>query len=152
MVASKANRAGIELGYTIDERLPASLFGDANRIRQILVNFLSNAVKFTHNGGVSLNLSIDSIEEHPDGIRDMYQISMAVVDTGIGVSKSALEKLFEPFTQADSSTTRKYGGTGLGLAISRKLANVMGGDITAEGRRRWLDLYGDNTRCLGKRG
>lgn len=134
MVASKASDAAVELSYNVDPELPESLIGDSNRIRQILVNLMSNAVKFTHFGGVRLHLEIDSVEEHPDGERLLYALRIRVEDSGIGISEAALEKLFEPFTQADSSTTRRYGGTGLGLAISRRLANAMGGDISAESK------------------
>ncbi|MEM7673792.1 MAG: ATP-binding protein, partial [Verrucomicrobiota bacterium] len=132
MVAAKASEAAVELTYTVDPNLPNSLIGDANRIRQILVNLLSNAVKFTHFGAVKLHLEIESVEGDSDEFQLLYALRIRVVDTGIGISEQALQKLFEPFTQADSSTTRRYGGTGLGLAISRCLANAMGGDLIAE--------------------
>ncbi|WP_374484818.1 PAS domain S-box protein [Zoogloea sp.] len=100
--------------------LPAACVGDSVRIQQILLNLLSNAVKFTTSGEVRLSVRGD------DG-----QLEFRVSDTGIGISAEALERLFLPFEQADSSTTRRYGGTGLGLAISRRLASLMGGSLTA---------------------
>jgi signal transduction histidine kinase len=98
---------------------------DLTRLRQILFNLLSNASKFTENGGV--NLVVDREE-----IKNVVWIRFGVSDTGIGMSEDIVRKLFQPFAQADASTTRKYGGTGLGLAISRRFCEMMGGDITVE--------------------
>ena len=114
----------IELTSRIGPRLPARLVGDRARIRQILVNLLNNAVKFTPGGFVTLN--VDGRED----VGGQWNLTFEVKDSGIGISPDALDKLFRPFIQEDSSTTRRFGGSGLGLAISKRLAGLMGGDIT----------------------
>jgi signal transduction histidine kinase/CheY-like chemotaxis protein len=103
--------------------LPAVVSGDVNRLRQVLINLVGNALKFTAKGSVTL--SINPVEAS----NDYWRVRFAVTDTGIGISKEAQEKLFEAFTQADSSTTRKFGGTGLGLSISKKLIELMQGEL-----------------------
>jgi len=109
--------------------VPNALIGDENRIRQILINLLSNAVKFTETGGISLTCILDStIDEHN------IMVSFKIKDTGIGMTKKQMSKLFKDFEQADSSTTRLYGGTGLGLSISYRLSQLMTGDINVESR------------------
>lgn len=105
------------------ETLPSVVSGDMNRLRQVLINLIGNALKFTAQGSVTLNVT--PIEEGAD----YWRVRFSVSDTGIGISKQAQEKLFEAFTQADSSTTRKFGGTGLGLSISKKLINLMQGEL-----------------------
>ena len=110
---------GLELSFHIDENVPHTISTDMNRLRQVLVNLINNAIKFTNQGHISLLIESDSNE----------RIKFRVKDTGIGISPQALENLFHPFTQADSSTTRKYGGTGLGLTISKKIIEFMGGSI-----------------------
>ena len=107
--------------------IPNALIGDENRIRQVLINLLSNAIKFTETGGINLTCVLDS------NIDDQHIVaSFKVKDTGIGMTKKQMSKLFKDFEQADSSTTRLYGGTGLGLSISYRLSQLMNGDITAE--------------------
>jgi signal transduction histidine kinase/CheY-like chemotaxis protein/HPt (histidine-containing phosphotransfer) domain-containing protein len=103
--------------------LPDAIVGDETRIRQILLNLAGNAVKFTHEGGVTIDAEFKN-----------DTLTLKVTDTGIGISEENQKKLFQPFSQADSSTTRKYGGTGLGLVICRKLSELMGGSITLESR------------------
>ena len=117
---------GLEFGYIsqIDEDVVGDVVGDVIRVRQVLINLLSNAAKFTERGNVFLT---SSFEPTSPG-----KFTFSVSDTGIGIDSEALPRLFGVFTQLDSSTTRRYGGTGLGLAISRKLARIMGGDITVE--------------------
>ena len=105
---------------------PRLVIGDAGRIRQVLLNLLGNAIKFTEKGSVTLSLKCDSPEE------DMTTLTICITDTGIGISGEDQEKLFQLFTQIDSSSTRKYSGTGLGLAISKQLVNQMGGAITLQ--------------------
>ncbi len=105
------------------DNLPAVVSGDVNRLRQVLINLVGNALKFTAKGSVTL--SINPVEAS----NDYWRVRFAVTDTGIGISKEAQEKLFEAFTQADSSTTRKFGGTGLGLSISKKLIELMQGEL-----------------------
>jgi PAS domain S-box-containing protein len=131
MIAPRAFEKGLELDVSIAPELCIRAFGDGERLRQILVNLLSNAVKFTRSGRVSVGLTVQSRNEQNMLIR------CAVTDTGIGIPEELLKYLFLPFSQLDSSTTRRFGGTGLGLAISRSLATAMGGEMgidTAEGR------------------
>ncbi len=113
----------ISYSEQLADNLPAVVSGDLSRLRQVLINLVGNALKFTAQGSVTL--TITPVEENSDG----WRIRFAVTDTGIGISKEAQEKLFEAFTQADSSTTRKFGGTGLGLSISKKLINLMQGEL-----------------------
>jgi PAS domain S-box-containing protein len=124
MVSARARSKGIDLRLRVRPDLPARLHGDAGRIRQILLNLLGNAVKFTAQGYVELRVEADA--ELPG------QLRFSIEDTGIGLSAGQQEKLFQPFTQADTSTTRKYGGTGLGLAICKKLVQLMGGEMGLE--------------------
>ncbi len=126
MLAPEAHAKGVELTLWVDETVPAALRGDSHRLRQVLTNLLANAVKFTARGEVSVR--VESAREAPDRAR----LRIEVADTGIGIEADRLTQLFEPFTQADSSTTRRFGGTGLGLAISRRLAEIMSGELTAE--------------------
>jgi len=117
---------GLRLGLGIERSLPARLLGDPGRLRQIVTNLLGNAVKFTDQGSVSVHVTG---EPRADG---GFLLRIAVSDTGIGIDEEARQRLFTPFTQADATTSRRYGGTGLGLAICRKLAELMGGRISAE--------------------
>ncbi|MEW6520510.1 MAG: response regulator [Thermodesulfobacteriota bacterium] len=126
MMAEGAHLKGLELIPVLPEHLPEIMQGDSNRLRQIIVNLLSNAIKFTDSGEVVLRVEPVSEKEHEVTLR------FEVRDTGIGISPAIQERIFQAFSQADSSTTRKYGGTGLGLSISRKLVNMMGGDIGVE--------------------
>jgi two-component system sensor histidine kinase/response regulator len=126
MVAPQAHGKGIELTAWIDDAVPPTLRGDAGRLRQVLTNLIANAVKFTPHGEVSVRASAEPMF----GAQTLLRVE--VRDTGIGIAPDALGQLFEPFTQADSSTTRHFGGTGLGLAISLRLVEMMGGELTAE--------------------
>jgi signal transduction histidine kinase/chemotaxis response regulator CheB len=119
-----AARKGLELVCLVPPGVPALVRGDGGRLRQILTNLLSNAVKFTERGEVVLRFAVT---ETPDGD---VELRCEVRDTGPGIAAGAQGQIFEPFAQADSSTTRRYGGTGLGLSISRQLARLMGGDLT----------------------
>jgi len=121
--AVQAQSKGLELVYNIEPGVPLQLKGDPGRLRQILNNLTSNAVKFTSIGEVAIRVTLAS-ETKEDAI-----LKFSVKDTGIGISKDKCDILFEKFTQADASTTRRFGGTGLGLAISRELAQMMGGEI-----------------------
>ena len=123
IVESQCQAKGLVLETVIDPGLPEALMGDEGRLRQVTLNFLSNAVKFTTSGTVLLELTVAS-----DRLR------LAVTDSGIGISPDKIDSLFDRFTQADASTTRVYGGTGLGLAISRRLIEMMGGEIGADSR------------------
>jgi CheY-like chemotaxis protein len=119
-------RKGLHLHVELDEGLPRWLLGDPTRLRQILLNLLSNAAKFTERGGVRLRVTGGA------AAAGRATLHFAVTDTGIGLAAQSKARLFERFTQADSSTTRKYGGTGLGLAICRQLVELMGGAIGVE--------------------
>jgi signal transduction histidine kinase/CheY-like chemotaxis protein len=119
IVGPQARPKGLDLRTQFDPQVPRWVSGDANRLRQVLLNLLGNAVKFTHAGSVSLHAYPGTA-----GI-----VCFAISDTGIGIPADVIPKLFLPFSQADMSTTRKYGGTGLGLAISGRLVNLMGGTI-----------------------
>jgi len=114
-------RKKLEAAYLIASEVPASLVGDSTRLRQILINLIGNAIKFTERGEIILNVEIQSRDEKG------FHLLFSVTDTGIGISKEGTEKLFQSFHQVDSSTTRRYGGTGLGLAISKRLAELMEG-------------------------
>jgi two-component system sensor histidine kinase/response regulator len=122
----QAHSKGLELVARIAPGVPAQLLGDPLRLRQILINFLGNAIKFTEQGEVVLQVS------RVAGANEPAELSFAVSDTGIGIAPTKLQEIFSNFTQADSSTTRKYGGTGLGLAIAERLVKLMGGTISVE--------------------
>ncbi|MFV9504268.1 MAG: ATP-binding protein [Oscillochloridaceae bacterium umkhey_bin13] len=124
LMAHEAQRKGLLLKALIAPSVPTGVWGDEARLRQVLLNLLSNAVKFTHQGSVTL---VAEAEPMPDG---QVLVRLSVRDTGIGISAPQLERIFEPFVQADSSTARRYGGTGLGLAISRRLVDLMDGQLT----------------------
>jgi len=126
LLAPKAAEKNLDLHVMIQAGVPEEVIGDPSRVRQVLNNLVSNAVKFTESGEVVV--SVDSIEKEDE----MAELSFAVRDTGIGISQEAMTNLFQSFSQADASTTRKYGGTGLGLAISKELVKMMGGDMSAD--------------------
>ena len=127
LFASQAAAKGLALAIETDRSVPDEALGDSLRIQQVLTNLVSNAVKFTLCGEVRIELSV---RPRPNG----WWLVMRVTDTGIGIESNKLTSLFEPFTQADSSTTRRFGGTGLGLNISKGLAQAMGGDLTCTSR------------------
>ncbi len=127
LLAAKSANKGLELAYLIDAGVPNAIVGDVTRLRQILINLLNNAVKFTDEGEVVL-----TVDARPPSAGERYDIHFAVCDTGIGVPPELMDRLFRSFSQVDSSTTRKYGGTGLGLAISRHLSELMDGRMWVE--------------------
>jgi CheY-like chemotaxis protein len=129
LVSTRATEKQLDIAYVFEGEVPAAISGDLARLRQILLNLLSNAVKFTEAGEVVLTVS--------SGVASAGKVTLtfAVRDTGIGMSARGMSRLFQSFSQADSSTTRKYGGTGLGLAISKRLAELMGG-------RMWVESEG----------
>lgn len=124
MLRPRCLEKGIELTAVVGEGVPDRLSSDPTRVRQVLFNLIGNAVKFTERGSVAVIL------DHVVGNQGEIELRWRVEDTGIGLSQDQIANLFRPFTQADASTTRKHGGTGLGLAISRRLAHLLGGDIT----------------------
>jgi len=127
MFFNQAVEKGVNLEIDIAEDVPRKLLGDETRIRQVLINLLSNSIKFTDKGEVRLSVILHS-EVDASG---MMEIEFEVRDTGIGIEREQLKNLFKPFSQGDASTTRKYGGTGLGLAICKRLSEAMGGKIWA---------------------
>ena len=126
LVTPQAQNKELELAYVIDENIPLSILGDVHHLGQVLLNLLGNAIKFTERGqiGVSVTLTED------DGVH--LHLAFEVTDTGVGIDPAAQQQIFDAFSQADSSTTRRYGGTGLGLAICRELVRLMGGEIGVE--------------------
>ena len=127
LISEKVRAKGLELIIAIDKKIPFTINGDPLRISQILINFVSNALKFTENGEIKISCNLDSLED------DTAVLKFSVQDTGLGLSDEQQKKLFSAFTQADTSTTRKYGGTGLGLSISKRLAELMGGSVGVVG-------------------
>ena len=122
----KSEQQGVSLTQEIDDSLPGALIGDPTRLRQVIVNLVSNALKFTRQGEVKIKVEV--LKNNTDSV----DVKVIVSDTGIGIPQTALETLFNAFTQADGSTTRKYGGTGLGLAIVSQLVEMMGGSLGVE--------------------
>jgi PAS domain S-box-containing protein len=128
LLAQQADAKGVDLIVHYAAEAPTRFEGDADRLRQVLMNLVGNAVKFTSDGHVLISVEVTA------GAELFQEVRVAVNDTGIGIAAGKLEGLFEKFTQADTSTTRRYGGTGLGLAISKSLVEMMGGRIEAESR------------------
>jgi len=128
MFAMQAYEQGLDLVCLIDPKVPLLLRGDPGRLRQIVINLVGNAIKFTPHGQVVIHVLCDSKDEQ------RVQVRISVADTGIGIPRHQLAGLFDQFTQVDGSATRRYGGTGLGLAISKQLAGLMDGDIGVESR------------------
>jgi PAS domain S-box-containing protein len=129
IITPQAQAKGLKLAVFFAPELPDSVSGDAGRVRQILLNLVSNAVKFTETGEVAVHVGV--AKKQSDGIQLMFVVN----DTGVGIPADAQSQLFQPFTQIDNLTTRKYGGTGLGLAICKRLAELMGGTIGVERRQ-----------------
>ena len=139
LLVARANDKGLDLIVRYAPGMPRSVVGDAGRLRQVLINLLGNAIKFTERGHVFLNVECEAFEESRARLR------FTVEDTGVGIAEDKLEAVFERFTQADASTTRRFGGTGLGLSISKRLVETMGGTIgvrsrEGEGSSFWFTL------------
>jgi signal transduction histidine kinase len=137
MLRFRAAAKSLELGIEIDPSMPSEIIGDSVRIRQVFTNLIANAIKFTSSGGVRVCVTY---------LKDVDRLRCEVIDSGIGVSDSARERIFEAFVQADGSTRRRFGGTGLGLTISKQLVELMGGRIgtyrnqTIRGSTFWFEL------------
>ena len=139
----KSNNKGLDLVTYIDASIPKVVLGDSVRLRQVLINLANNAIKFTNSGEVFISAELKQIDSK-------IEVLFKIKDTGIGIPHEAQQKLFDSFTQVDSSTTRKYGGTGLGLAISKRLSEQMGGEIGLEseanhGSLFWFTAWFDKT-------
>jgi signal transduction histidine kinase/CheY-like chemotaxis protein len=124
----KASEENIELAYLMDEDVPNAILGDVTRLRQIMINLINNALKFTEEGEVVVSVSKNGSNK----ISDLQELKFSVRDTGIGIPPERMDRLFQAFSQVDASTSRKYGGTGLGLAISKRLVELMGGEMWVE--------------------
>src|SRR6266566_5656955 len=146
LLTTRATEKGLDLAYLLEDQVPAAVYGDVTRLRQIVVNLLANAIKFTERGEVVISVEavecrfIEQVpkdatatvhEQDGDGL-PFHDLHFAVRDTGIGISEEGMARLFRSFSQVDASTTRRYGGTGLGLAISKRLAELMGGTMWVE--------------------
>lgn len=129
LLAPKAFEKGLELAYVIDPTVPHTVIGDITRLHQILVNLLSNAIKFTDQGEVTISVVARPLQRQQ---RSSHAIRFTVRDTGVGIPSDRLNRLFQPFSQIDSSISRNYGGTGLGLVISQRLTEMMGGRVWVE--------------------
>ncbi len=126
--ANRASQIGLDLVYEIDYNVPSQLVGDSLRLRQVMLNLVGNAIKFTHKGEIFIGVRLLNT------IGDQIELGFEIRDTGIGISNEKIDRLFKAFSQVDSSTTRKYGGTGLGLVICEKLVALMKGSVTVESR------------------
>ncbi|RKX25479.1 MAG: hypothetical protein DRP47_09760 [Candidatus Zixiibacteriota bacterium] len=134
----RAQEKGLELNFEVESSVPQQIIGDPTRLSQIFVNLIGNSIKFTDEGQVTLSVDYDSSSDSP-------LLRFSVSDTGIGIPQDKLDSIFESFTQADSSTTRKYGGTGLGTTISKQLVQLMGGDIWIESPTNTSGIGGPGT-------
>lgn len=139
LVSPKAREKQIELIYTVEDSVPTIIHSDETRLRQVLGNLLSNAVKFTERGEVEVRVKTERIEGREDGavsggekLGDWHRLTFSIRDTGIGIPAERLNLLFQPFSQGDASTTRRYGGSGLGLVISQRLVEMLDGEIWVE--------------------
>ncbi|WP_375193435.1 ATP-binding protein [Marinobacter sp.] len=134
----RAREQGITLEVSVDSGMPAAMMLDETRLRQVLFNLVGNAIKFTHDGGVTVRATARPLkprktEADPESVeRQYYKLVVTVSDTGIGIPQDQVERIFDAFEQQEGQNTRRYGGTGLGLAISRKLARMMGGELDVE--------------------
>ena len=125
-MALRADEKGLELLCEVAPEVPEIVRGDSGRLRQVIINLIGNAIKFTDKGEVAVKVQVEAASEHD------HTLHFIVSDSGIGIPKEKLQSIFDPFSQADSSTTRKYGGTGLGLTITSRLVGMMGGKIWVE--------------------
>src|SRR5207248_829606 len=144
-VRPAAERKSLRLSVEIERAVPKVVRGDTVRLRQVLMNLLSNAIKFTKEGTIKLKAELVGAQQ------DKFELRFSVADTGIGITEEQQTKLFQPFSQADVSTTRKFGGTGLGLAISKRLTELMGGSIGVTSRPGEGSLFWFSIRALRRR-
>jgi PAS domain S-box-containing protein len=146
LVAERAYAKGLELACIVQSNVPTRLHGDPGRLRQVLVNLIGNAIKFTERGDVVLTVSLGSDDEA--GRSEGFLMRFEITDSGIGLTPEQQAKLFQPFIQADGSTTRKFGGTGLGLAICKKLVEMMGGRIGINSTAGVGSTFWFTVRCV----
>lgn len=153
LIRNQALEKKLALSLMLDPLLPRSFIGDDHRLRQIIINLVNNAVKFTEQGGIRVAVTgLEIVNPHPSAAKKIagagafYQLILTVTDTGIGIPVDRQSRLFKKFSQVDNSVTRRYGGTGLGLAISQRLAELFGGDITVESSG--IPGQGSTFRCV----
>jgi PAS domain S-box-containing protein len=149
LLSPRAYEKGLRTSYSVDEEVPVSALGDSVRLKQVLTNLIGNAIKFTGEGNVAVHAGIESAAE------DFFLMHFSVQDSGIGIAREKLKLIFDAFTQADGSMTRRFGGTGLGLTICRKLVDLMGGRIwvqSAAGRGSTFHFTARLERCKGRMG
>lgn len=151
MFGIEARKRGIALRQSIGTEVPSVIWTDEPRLRQVLVNLVANALKFTNDGSVEINVAAENLNRDDSFGRSRYRLLFSVDDTGIGLTPEQVGRIFRPFTQADSSTSRKYGGTGLGLAICKRICNALNGDIWAQSPtdhgssfKFWIEVAGSN--------
>ncbi len=132
LLATRVTDKGLDLAYVINAGVPEAIFSDETRLRQILINLLNNAIKFTHTGEITVTVDSQQLAGSYANGDSLYELHVAVRDTGIGIPPDRMDRLFQAFSQVDASTTRRYGGTGLGLVISQRLSELMGGRIRVE--------------------
>jgi len=132
LLSARAAEKNLDLVSEVDDSIPTQVEGDSQRLRQVLANLLSNAIKFTESGDIRVRVKLLGVKPAPAQGHCQMQLHLSVQDTGIGIQPDRLARLFQPFTQAEASTSRRYGGTGLGLAISKRLVEMMGGKMWAE--------------------
>ena len=132
LLSARAVEKNLDLVSEVDDAIPTEVVGDSQRLRQVLANLLSNAIKFTETGHIRVKVRLLGVKPASNQAHSQMQLHFSVQDTGIGIQPDRLSRLFQPFTQADASTSRHYGGTGLGLAISKRLIEMMGGKMWAE--------------------
>jgi CheY-like chemotaxis protein len=151
LVRPIASQKSLNMTYILAEGTPQTIIGDPTKLKQALTNLLSNAVKFTDRGAISVSISSKKIDDK------RYEICFSVKDTGIGIPEDKMSRLFQSFSQIDSSTTRRYGGTGLGLAITKKLVEMMDGKIWVDsqlgkGTTFYFSIIADATDIMSDRG
>ena len=137
LMAPQAHAKGLEIPTFVSPDIPGQLYGDESRIRQILLNLISNAIKFTDSGGVAVTVTAPPLENRPD----MIMLRFEIADAGIGIPPEMQDSIFEQFTQVDQTSTRQFGGTGLGLAICKRLVTLMGGEIGVQSRPEGGSLF-----------
>ncbi len=145
ILKGSAEKKGLNISLSIGTKLPAIVIGDPYRIKQILLNFGSNAIKFTKSGQIIVSLTGEKVETESENLANKIKLCFKISDSGIGIKKEKQKNIFSSFSQADSSTTREYGGTGLGLTISKLLAELMGGTVHfkstfGKGSSFWTDI------------